>query len=414
MKLLDSKESIKNGKIDYLGEVYMTIILLMVIYVAFIGLGLPDSLFGPAWPAIYKEFNIPVSFQAFVTMTVTFGTILSSILSSKIINKVGTRNVVVVSTGLTVLGLLGFYLSNAFWLLIISAIPLGIGAGAIDSALNNYVAIHYKQVHMNFLHCFYGIGVTLSPYIMSMALSTDNNWKKGYMIAFFIQLSICLILVLSMPLWNKVKKKNSTSSFVTEPIPFNKMIKTPIIVVAGLIFFFYCGIELTTGHWSASFLVNAKNINPDQAAALVGLFYGGLAIGRFTSGLVSTKLSSFKLVFIGEAILLIACVLFALPLSGIIYSGIALFLVGFGCGPIFPNMAAITPTYYGEKYSQSIMGIQMSLAYTSSITLSPLFGIIGEKISFKIFPYYILGFSIILISLSFVILTLYKSRKQLF
>ncbi len=392
----------------------MMILLLIVIYVAFIGLGLPDSLFGPAWPAIYQQFNIPVSFQAFVTMTTTICTILSSIFSSRVINKFGTRNVVVLSTLLTVLGLLGYYLSNSFWLLIISAIPLGIGAGAIDSALNNYVAIHYKRVHMNFLHCFYGIGVTLSPYIISMALSEDNNWKKGYLIAFFIQLGICLILVLSMPLWNKVENKNISSSFNTVSIPFFKMIRTPIIVTAGLIFFFYCGVELTTGHWSASFLVNAKNINPDQAAALVGLFYGGLALGRFVSGLVSSKLSSFKLVFTGELILLIASILFILPFSGYIYVGVALFLVGFGCGPIFPNMAAITPTYYGEKYSQSIMGIQMSLAYTSAITISPLFGIIGEKISFNIFPYYLLVLTIILVSLTFTIRILYKNRKELF
>lgn len=364
--------------------------LLIIIFITFIGVGLPDSVLGTAWPAIYREFNLPVSLAGYISATVSACTIISSLISSRVIDKFGTGVVSAVSTLMTAAALLGYAFSNNAVFFFLLAIPLGLGAGSIDTALNNFVALHYSASKMNFLHCFYGIGVAASPYVMSLALGADDNWRKGYVIIGVIQFAIALIAVLSLPLWKKAEKKDeSDNPTPPKPLTLFQLLKMPAVRMSCFAFFSYCALELCAGSWSSTYFVNIKGLTSDKAAQIAMLFYVGLASGRFLSGIVARKVGRWKIIGISSLILFVALVLFVLPLP-VFVAAVALFFIGLGCGPVFPNLTHLTPQNFGEDISQSVIGVQQASSYTGIMLMPWLFGILAQAISTAIFPYYLL------------------------
>lgn len=315
----------------------MATLLLIVIYISFIGLGIPDSLWGTAWPAIYTDFHLPISFASFVSIIISSGTIISSLISAKVISRFGTNRVSAFSTAMTALALLGFSLSDNFFLLCLCAIPLGLGAGAIDTALNNYVSLHYSATHMSFLHCFYGIGVTVSPYILSLVINSDAGWRGGYRIAFGIQLCIALILFLTLSIWKKAHGQDTDEAEqTTKTLPFREIACIPGIKLMWCLFITSCAIECSCGGWGSTYLVEYKHMDAVTAARMVMLYYMGMALGRFLSGILAARLSSWQIIRIGQWILGIALVILVLPVPAGI-SAASLFMVGLGNGPMFPN-----------------------------------------------------------------------------
>lgn len=378
----------------------MTLLLLIVIYIAFIGLGIPDSLFGAAWPAIYSEFDLPISSANLITLIISGGTVLSSFFSARIINRFGTAAVTFASTLFTAVALLGFSLSGSLLWLCISAVPLGIGAGSIDSALNNYVALHYKATHMNFLHCFYGIGVSLSPYLMSLALSDNSDWHRGYRVAFFIQLGITTVTLISLPLWKKAHGAGTADGSGDDIKPHTltilELVKIPGIKADWLMFICSCAIEFTCGTWGSTYLVNAKGASPESAARVITFYYVGIAVGRFLSGLAASKLKSRTIIHIGQAVVLAAIIVLLLPLP-IAFSCVGLFMVGLGNGPVFPNLTHLTPKSFGAENSQSVIGSQLAMSYIGVTILPMLFGVLAQYISAAIMPLFLLAIYVIFI-----------------
>lgn len=369
----------------------MSTILLIVIYIAFIGLGIPDSLFGTAWPAIYMEFGLPVGAASAVTLLISASTIVSSLLSTRVIQRFGTGWVTAVSTTLTAAALLGFSLSGSLLWLCLFAIPLGLGAGAVDSALNSYVALHYRASHMSFLHCFYGIGVSLSPYLLSIALSSSADWRGGYRMVFWLQLVIAVITLLALPLWNRAGCTLSPSAAAEKShgIGLAQAARIPGVRVAWLVFIGSCALEYTCGVWGSTFMTDAKGMPVDAAARTVTFYYVGMAAGRFLSGILSRRVSGRKLVYIGQGITLAALLLllFAQPAA---LAGFALFLIGLGNGPVFPNMLHLTPAHFGAEASQAVMGTQMAASYLGIMLMPPLFGWVAQAGGIRFFPLYLL------------------------
>ena len=360
------------------------VFLLIVIYVAFIGLGVPDSLIGSAWPAIHTEMSIPVESVSVLTLIISGCTVLSSMFSAGILNRLGTAKVTAFSTVMTAAALLGFSFAPSFWIMIPLAVVLGLGAGAIDSGLNNYVALHFKASHMNFLHCFYGIGVTLSPYIMSLALSSAG-WRGGYRYAFYVQSAIALLLIISVPLWKKTSATDQPEEESGVNLSLLQMAKMPEIRQVWIIMLATNAIEYACGVWGSTYLVAEKGFSTQHGALALTVYYAGLSVGRFVSGLLSKKINTWKRIGIGVAILAPAVIIMLLPLHGAV-TVVGLFLVGLGNGSIYPNMIHLTPHNFGKEASQSVMGSQIAFAYIGVMLAPPAVSIISRLFGIGVYP----------------------------
>lgn len=365
----------------------MATILLILIYIFYIGLGVPDSLLGSAWPAIYGEFHVPVSYASFISVIISAGTVISSLLSTKIIAKLGTAKVTAISTSLTAIALLGFSCSHDFLWMCICAVPLGIGAGSIDTALNNYVALHYNAMQMSFLHCFYGIGVTLSPYLMSLALSDSMNWQGGYRTVFYIQLVIALLSFISIPLWKKIKA-NQQEEEIIHVLPLVQMIKRKKIWASCGVFAGISALESTCLIWGSTYLSETIGLSADMAAALITFYFAGMTLGRFFSGLLALRFSDWKIIITGQSIIFIA-VLILLITNDTASVVLGFFLIGLGNGPVFPNMTHLTPILYKKETSQSIIGMEMAFSNLSIMLTPVLFGFISDVMGNEIFPVFL-------------------------
>ena len=358
--------------------------LLVVIYIAFIGLGVPDSLIGSAWPAIHSEMNIPVEAVSIITFIISGCTVLSSMFSAGILNKLGTAKVTAFSTAMTAAALLGFSFAPSFWIMIPLAVILGLGAGAIDSGLNNYVALHFKASHMNFLHCFYGVGVSLSPYLMSQALS-DAGWRSGYRYAFYVQAAITLLLIISVPMWKKSSSADESEDENNLNLSLLQMAKMPEVRQVWIIMLATNAIEYACGVWGSTYLVSEKGFEAEYGALALTVYYIGMSTGRFISGLLSDKISTWKRIGIGAIILAPAIAIMLLPLHGAV-TVVGLFLVGLGNGSIYPNMIHLTPHNFGKEVSQSIMGSQIAFAYIGVMLAPPAVSLISGLFGIKIYP----------------------------
>lgn len=371
----------------------MYFFLLVLIYIAFISLGLPDSLLGSGWPLMHTDFNVPTSYMGIVSMIISGGTIVSSLLSNRLTAKFGTRIVTVASVFLTVIALFGFSFSEHFWVLLIFAVPYGLGAGAIDAALNNYVAIHYKAKHMSWLHCFWGIGTIVSPFIMGYTLGY-SSWKDGYRIVGFIQLGIALLLLVTLPVWKVneplIREEKSETSLLSA-----LHIKGVPLLLLG--FFAYCAAEATSMGWASTYFVEVKGISEQNAAFFASLFYIGITVGRFLSGFIADRLGEKRIIEVGTIILLSGIVLLSLPIPSYIAAVVAFVTIGLGAAPIYPAIIHATPANFGAKNSSAIVGIEMASAYIGTTFMPPLFGLLGNAVGFNIMPFFLLGFVVLMI-----------------
>lgn len=373
----------------------MATLLLVFIYVIYIGLGIPDSVTGAAFPALFKDFDLPVGYGSIITSLISVFTVIASVSSAKLINRFGTGIVTAFSTLLTAIALIGDAFAPSFWWLVVCTVPTGLGAGAIDAALNNYVALNYKPSQLNFLHCFYGIGVALSPYLFSFALKNDD-WRLGYRLVFYVQAAITLLSFISLLVWKRIKKEGAENSFSPQTLKYSEMAKNPAIRISWLVFFSTCALEFTCDHWGATYLVKGSGADIDVAATFLSLYFIGVTAGRFLSGLVAGKLQAEKVVFIGYSLILAAIVILLLPLSATV-KGIALFIIGLGNGPTFPNLTYLTPVYFGKEVSQSVISSQMAVANVGILVIPAIFGLIAQSTSVKIFPFYLAALFVIMV-----------------
>ncbi len=367
--------------------------LLALIYLAFISLGLPDSLLGAGWPVMHTELGVSVSFMGIISMVISGGTIVSSLLSDKLTHKFGTRAVTVASVFLTVAALFGFSFSGSFSMLIIFAVPYGLGAGAIDAALNNYVALHYKAKHMSWLHCFWGVGAIISPFIMSFALK-NLNWNSGYRIVGFIQLAIALLLLVTLPVW-KINKTESTAD--TKRVGLTAALKIKGVPFLLIGFFAYCAAEATAMYWASTYFTEVKGISGDRAASFAALFYIGITLGRFASGFITERLGDRRMILLGTGILACGIMILLIPVQSYMTAFAAFLVIGFGCAPIYPCIIHSTPANFGAENSGAIIGIQMASAYVGSTFIPPLFGLFGNAVGFSVMPVYLLAFFALMI-----------------
>lgn len=369
--------------------------LLALIYLAFISLGLPDSLLGSGWPVMHLELGVPISYMGIVSMVISGGTIVSSLMSDRLNRKLGTRIVTVMSVFLTVIALFGFSFSSRFWMLIVFAVPYGLGAGAIDAALNNYVALHYKAKHMSWLHSFWGVGTIVSPFIMGYAL-TNRTWNSGYRIVGAIQLAIAILLLVTLPVWKVNKAADETEKKSVGLVSALKIKGVPFLLIG---FFAYCAAEATAMQWASTYFVEVKGISAERAATFASLFYIGITVGRFISGFITDKLGDCRMIIIGTSILICGVCCLFVPVSSYILAAAAFVVIGLGCAPIYPCIIHSTPNNFGAENSGAIIGIQMASAYVGSTFIPPVFGLLGNSISFKIMPIYLILFFVLMITM---------------
>lgn len=395
----------------------MFTILLVIIYVAFISLGIPDSILGSAWPSMYEFLNVPVGYAGIITMIIAACTIISSLSSNWMNKKLGTGNVMVISVALTAAALFGFSKSTHFIHLCLLGIPYGLGGGSVDAALNNYVALHYKSRHMSWLHCFWGIGTMAGPIVMSSFIERGGIWTQGYRAISIFQVCLVAVLILSLPLWKKAGSKvneneergksdtqkqcddveDAQGCGKKENKTLLSVMKVPGVKVAILTFLCYCAVESTTGLWASTYMVFARGIDINTATRWAMLFYAGITAGRFLSGFVSEKLGDKKLVRIGYTMILAGILLLLLRIDNkwIVCAGFI--CTGFGCAPIYPSLIHQTPINFGSDNSQLLIGLQMACAYTGSTLMPPLFGLLVQTISVALLPFFILFFLVILV-----------------
>lgn len=391
----------------------MTQLLLAIIYLAFISLGLPDSLLGSAWPTMYQQFGVPISYAGIISMIISAGTIVSSLQSDRLTKKLGTGKVTAISVAATAVALFGFSFSHSFWALCLWAIPYGLGAGSVDASLNNYVALHYKSRHMSWLHCMWGVGATAGPYIMGIALSMGQGWNMGYRYIGIIQVVLTAILVFSIPLWKG--RKSTTENLQntgTEQLLGNASEKAgitsekalslrEILKIAGakevmICFFCYCALEQTAGLWASSYLTLHKGVSSETAAIFASLFYIGITVGCAISGFITMKLNDIQMIRLGQGIIVAGIVAMILPGSNV-FALAGLILIGLGCAPIYPCVIHSTPAHFGADKSQAIIGVQMAFAYIGTMLMPPLFGVLASRISVALLPCYLFAILVVMV-----------------
>ena len=356
-------------------------LLLALIYISFISLGLPDSLLGSVWPVMQPQLDVPLSYAGIVSMIIAGGTVCSSLLSDRSAYRIGTGKVTAISVGMTAVALFGFSASTHFFELCLWAIPYGLGAGGVDAALNNYVALHYKSRHMSWLHCFWGVGASIGPYIMGYSLSSGYGWENGYFVIFVIQIILTAILFMSLPLWKQNKKSDEIN---TAPKGLKATLKIKGVAYVLVAFFSYCALETTTGLWTASYLVREKGIDETTAATCVAMVYLGVTLGRFLCGFVADKFGDKTMIRLGIITVIIGIIMLILPLSSYYVAVIGVLVIGFGCAPIYPSIIHSTPHNFGAENSQAVIGVQMASAYLGSTFMPSLFGFLANNISISL------------------------------
>ena len=372
-------------------------LLLAVIYLSFISLGLPDSLLGSAWPSMYPQLGVGVSSAGLISMIIAGCTILSSLLSDRLVRRLGTGWVTFLSVGLTAVALLGFSLSSEYWMLLLWAIPYGLGAGSVDAALNNFVALHYKARHMNWLHCFWGVGATLGPYVMGACLAGGLGWQRGYRTIALVQAALTAVLLFSLPLWRK-KGAAAGAGKCGATWSLGRLLRLPGAAAILPAYFCYCSLELVTGLWGSSYMVMVKGVGAETAAAWIAIFYLGITAGRFLSGVLAGRLSDQALVRLGEGLALTGvAALWLAQAPWLLLTGFV--LVGLGCAPIYPSLLHQTPMRFGAEASQAVMGLQMAFAYVGSTFSPPLAGLLAGADRLELLPLLLMGFTLLMILL---------------
>lgn len=368
----------------------MVHLLLAIIYIAFISLGLPDSLLGAAWPVMHEDLGAPLSYAGIISMIIAFGTVVSSLQSDRLTLWLGTGKVTAISVAMTATALLGFSASSEFWMLCLWAIPYGLGAGGVDAALNNYVALHYRSWHMSWLHCMWGVGAATGPYIMGMALEMGKGWPAGYHIIAVMQVVLTIILFASLPLWKERKDEvQADSGHKRKPLSLREIFRIPGAREILVAFFCYSAVEQTCGLWASSFLNLSKGISAEQAASFGAMFFIGITVGRAINGFLAMRMHDESMIRMGQVLILFGIVTVMLP-AGDAVALAGLILIGLGCAPIYPCIIHSTPTHFGKDKSQAIIGVQMAAAYIGTMLMPPLFGILANHLSISLLPIYLL------------------------
>ena len=367
----------------------MISLLLAIIYISFVSLGLPDALLGAAWPIMYPELGVPVSMAGVIAVTISLGTVVSSLLSDRLTLWLGAGKVTAVSVGLTALALFGFSRSTEFWHLLVWAVPYGLGAGSVDASLNNYVALHYASRHMSWLHCMWGLGASIGPYVMGRALTGGLTWNAGYRYIALFQLCLTAVLLLSLPLWKNRREDNRNGNEPPRaPLGLKQVLAIPGAKEVLTAFFCYCAAEQTAILWGSTYLVRRWGVDEEIAAGFGSLFLIGITVGRFLNGFLTYRISDKNLIRLGQSIMVLGVAVMWLPVgAGGAMAG--LLLIGLGCAPIYPCVIHSTPEHFGEENSQAIIGIQMAAAYIGVCVMPPVFGILANHISVSLLPLYV-------------------------
>lgn len=365
-------------------------LLLAVIYASFISLGLPDSLLGSAWPAMYPQLGMPVSYSGIVFMIISVGTIISSLQSDRLTRRLGTGKVTAFSVAMTAAALLGFSVSHEFWQLCLWAVPYGLGAGSVDASLNNYVALHYESRHMSWLHCMWGVGAAAGPYIMGRVITGGGTWNGGYRCIALIQIALMAVLLLSLPLWKGCPQaENAAGAVDAKSLSVREAVKISGVKNVLICFFCYCALEQTTGLWASSYLTLYKGVPAETAASYASMFFIGITAGRALNGFAAMKLNDVQMVRMGELIIACGVAVMLLPLgAGVSLAGLV--IIGLGCAPVYPCLIHATPEHFGADRSQAVIGIQMACAYVGTSLMPPLFGLIAGHITVALLPVYLL------------------------
>ena len=364
--------------------------LLIIIYIAFISLGLPDSVLGSAWPVMQAEFGAPLSLAGYVSMVMAAGTVVSSLASNRLISRFGVGRVTAVSVLMTAAGLLGISLMPSPWLLFLFAVPLGIGGGSVDAALNNFIALHYEARHMSWLHCFWGVGATTGPLILSLMLSLNSGWRGAYGVISAIQFTLCAALFITLPLWKRAPSVSGSDGESGAYLSNREALRLPLIKPALMGFMFFCAVETTCGLWASSYLHGVRGLSAADAATAGSMFYAAITFGRLIGGFATAKFSSKTLIRIGQALILLGILLIALPLPAV-FGIIGVGIVGVGTSPIYPSMLHETPNRFGAANSQAVVGLQMAFAYIGSTLTPPIFGHLAEATTLHIYPWFLLA-----------------------
>ena len=363
-------------------------VLLALIYVCFVSLGLPDSLLGSAWPIIREEICVPMSYAGIISTVISIGTIVSSLLCDKITHKIGSGRLTAISIAMTAVGLFGFSVSNRFWMLLLWAIPYGLGAGGVDAVLNNYVALHFKSQHMSWLHCMWGVGAAISPYIMSFSLIKLDGWSYGYLIVAIIQIVLSAFVFISLPVWKKGNEGESEST-ETAPIKLKELIRLPGALPCLLTFFGYCSLEVTASLWTSTYLVENRGMDAETAAGFASTFYLGITLGRAINGFLAMRFGDRFLIRLGMGIILVGTACIFVPLHTA-FALVGFIIAGLGCAPIYPCIIHMTPAVFGKDNSQAMIGIQMAFAYTGFCIMPPLLGFIVDMTTVALLPVFML------------------------